>query len=149
MLHLKCCHLTSVPPPTAPSEMKGMRTWLRSWNHSRCLWRKSIGLGNKNMLTDNELPCQKNRKLSNANCSSASWSTNGSTADKIQVQVQTPQENGGELIFFFEIPSQTKIHRAVKSDSSCQTILNWLILSLLSLACQVSDNIFNIKLAAN
>lgn len=103
------------------------------------------------MLTDNELPCQKIENYPTQWCSSASWSTNGSAADKIQVQVQAPQENEVEQIYFRDSQADKKSSEliGVKSDSSCQTPLHWLILSLFSLACQASDNIFNIKLAEN
>lgn len=59
--------------------------------------------------------------------------------DKLGEHVQTPQENEVEQIYFRDSESDQKKKKnaaseqiGVKSDSSCQIISNWLILSLLA-----------------
>lgn len=82
---LKRWNWTNLPPPSAQNEMKGTcdcRAGIKvvfNWNteHVNRQWAS----------------LSESRKLFEAHYSSASWGTNGASVDKIQVQVQTTQEN--------------------------------------------------------
>lgn len=81
------------------------------------------------MLADNELSCQKAENYSTP----ITVLHHGALMEAVEiiwVQVQTSQENEAQLNVFQRF-LETRIHWAVKFDSSCQTVLNWLILSLL------------------
>lgn len=117
---LQCFHLTHLPLHLQLiMKWKERARFVSAEPKSRLLfgaekrWAQETGRVNRQWASLSE-----ERKLSDAHCSSASWSTNGSRGDKIQAQVQTPPENEVELIHL-------KDSRSDKTPARSET---WLLL---------------------